>query len=128
MAKDFTELVIDRKRWLRGEEKSALVRKFDKKMCCLGFLGRACGIRRKDMVAVARPERLNSSSDIKKWPAWLVSFIEMPAWQDADYFDTGRLGQQLMSLNDNQEISDKMREYKLKRKFKSVGLEVEFIN
>lgn len=39
------ELVIKREFWLRGEgtSNSYLLRSFDKKMCCLGFLARSCG-------------------------------------------------------------------------------------
>ena len=53
-------LVIDRRRWLRGEGGlvSALYRDSDRKMCCLGFACLASGLRVADIRNKALPSAL----------------------------------------------------------------------
>lgn len=53
-------LIIDRKRWLRGEgeEVSSLLRRYDNKMCCLGFLCLAIGFSPTQITGIASPARL----------------------------------------------------------------------
>jgi hypothetical protein len=66
------KLVIERKRWLRGADNSALLRD-DGLMCCLGFYGEACGIGSDDMLDTADPEECGTAV-LSMWPAWLLGF------------------------------------------------------
>ena len=57
---------IDRKRWLRGEgpSLSALLRKSDGKMCCLGFKAKALGIADADITDKGHPR---STRNCEQW-------------------------------------------------------------
>ena len=48
---DALKVVIDRKRWLRGEgtARSRLLRPEDGKMCCIGFVAKAAGVEDVEM-------------------------------------------------------------------------------
>lgn len=63
-------LVIDRKRWLRGEgsQNSKLLRPIDGKMCCLGFYGLACGLSAEHLRNVGLPA---DTASCRLWPPWL---------------------------------------------------------
>lgn len=61
---DFT---IKRSEWLRGEEDDwnvFLYRNADKKKCCLGILGEACGIPLENMANVYTPESLSDANKL----------------------------------------------------------------
>lgn len=46
-------VVVNKRRWLRGDdENSKLLRVKDNKMCCIGFLARELGCKRKDIAEV----------------------------------------------------------------------------
>lgn len=54
------KLIIDRKLWLRNEpDESYLRRARDGKMCCLGFLAKACGYTDEQITGVDSPFVLN---------------------------------------------------------------------
>jgi hypothetical protein len=64
-------LVIDRKRWLRGEgaHDSKLLRPSDGKMCCLGFYGLACGLSADQICGAGSPR--TALGGLAMWPAWM---------------------------------------------------------
>lgn len=100
------KLVIDRSKWLRGEgsSKSSLLRTSDGKMCCLGFLGLACGIA---------PDRLKGNSNphdvTGRWPSWLLH-------HEVCY--------SLMNANDVARVD----EGRIAALFAANGVEVEFVD
>lgn len=112
------KLVIDRTKWYRGKENSALRRK-DGMQCCLGFLGVACEVERKGLDGVFYPLNLGPHSS-DKWPSWLFersNFRHLRVEINGD----------LAIINDDQKISDDQREKELTHEFKKHGVEVEFI-
>lgn len=108
---DIKELLIDRSKWFRGRRgtDSRLVRLFDKKMCCLGFLGIACGVPIEKMIDVSDP----TGADDQAWPPWLTS----------------KLIYRLVSVNDSRDIDEAQREAEIGRLFGAHGdVSVRFID
>lgn len=104
-------LVIDRSKWLRGEGggDSCLLRPSDGKMCCLGFVGLACGLTAKELTNKSAPLDVPSSL----WPDFL---------QQTDGSD------RFVEINDDEHISDVVREADLRLEFEKHGVRVEFID
>lgn len=114
------KLVIDRSRWLRGEgwEQSSLIRPSDEKMCCLGFLGEACGVSRDLMWDKASPRQLSIEAKAM-YPARLFQL----RYEDDGLSPMGRL----MNINDNPNLSEEIREKMIIDKMSDLGVAVEFI-
>ena len=113
------KFVIDRSKWLRGEGPkgfSVLLRRSDRKMCCLGFYGEHLGVSRRKLIDIGNPPVIKRFGELA--PA-LVSTHDKSC--------NSSVCDQIIRVNDSQEISDKMREYRLKRLFKSIGVNVEFV-
>lgn len=104
------KLVIDRSRWLRGESSrnSFLKRSGDGRMCCLGFLGKACGYIERELEDRETPATITDKS---KWPASL-----------------GRIDGELMNVNDTYYLDDATRENNLRQLFNQIGIDLEFID
>jgi len=123
--KEIRKLIIDRRRWLRGEgednERSFLYRSSDKKMCCLGFYCRAIGYSIADIRDVSTPVYAGSNSNYEEEiPAALKPLIDK-GWDTA-------LSSRLMCENDDQGLTLEVRENRIRDGFKEMGVEVEFIN
>lgn len=124
---DVKKFVIERDRWLRGdEENSRLLRPSDGKMCCLGFYGLACGLSEERILDVGEPCELS-----RAFPDWLVENV--PNDWNARYPDEPELlthntgaASSLMSDNDSTEIDDSERERRITETFAFHGVEVEF--
>lgn len=120
------KLVIDRTRWLRGEggEASSLLRS-DSKMCCLGFLAKACDGNEDYFRGNGHPAEV---PDIE-WPDGIITRREVV---DEDFThtvaDDSGLTNELILINDDTGISDNDREQSLIDKFALIGVEVEFVN
>lgn len=119
------KLVIDRKKWLRGEGRdSYLLRPSDGKQCCLGFLGLACGYKPADLHARMSPL---STFNLQKDSKWCIP---------VGHKDTATNGEEMHSaiileltrINDHMYMTDDAREHDLKQAFASVGIEVTFEN
>lgn len=111
------KLVIDRSRWYRGQgaEGSRLIREEDGKMCCLGFLGLACGIPAEHLQGYLTPSAV-APKHIGKWPTGL--------------FIGGTLSttcELLMHRNDAPAYLPSVREELLQEAFETIGIEVEFV-
>lgn len=115
------KLIIDRTKWLRGEdsEDSYLLRISDNKMCCLGFYSLAKGCSIEDIRGCQEPPDVPKSLEI---------FPELCKGQNEYYSTPSKLARDMMNVNDNTEMTDAVRESKLAEHFKSIGVEVEFIN
>jgi hypothetical protein len=119
-------LVIDRKKWYRGlmPSRSELLRKEDGKMCCLGFMMKECGLQDHEIQGVAYPLQLCLSGVPKYNEVFQKLFHKMYN----DLIDHDRDSQECTSLiatNDG-EMPEEKRESKLKKIFKSIGVNVLF--
>lgn len=110
--------VVSRKKWLRGEQRkgcySYLRRKGDKKQCCLGFRARVGGAKACEIEGRWSPEQ------VKSGPFFTAKFVE-------DYKDT-QLAKDMMNVNDDEDMTDRVREARLKKLFKKAGERIRFVD
>lgn len=104
--KTLTKLVIDRAKWGRG----ALVRD-DGKMCCLGFLGLACGLTKKEMKPHAMPFAIDPEP------------LARVGWDNAD---DCLLLSELAAINDDTTIRRPRKERLLTEKFRTAHVALSF--
>lgn len=107
-----SSFVINRAVWLRGEggEKSVLFRPEDKKMCCLGIYLSECGVDTHRMRDVGEPG--------------LLSDEMVPSWTRTAAKGTPVC--ELIQVNDDEQISDAVREQAITEKFARQGVTVTF--
>lgn len=103
------KFTVIREKWYRGQgaEESALLRG-DGKMCCVGFLAKACGV--EDFSTLNGPAKARSSlrpSESRKMP-------------NLNYAG-------LYLTNDTRKITDEERELQLTSLLASEGVKVEFV-
>lgn len=84
-------------------------------MCCLGFLGLACGYQPSDLDDKGEPQNLD---DLEKWPE---SIIDEETWNDTD------LAGRLMETNDDHNDTDEAREGRVTELMAEGDIEVEFV-
>lgn len=112
--KDVKEFTIDRARWLcaptQGYEDSELYRESDRKMCCLGFYARALGARVKDIKHKDCPSNAKSVH----WTDWVLEN------------GLNSLSTKDMIEENDFEVSNKMRERKIRGLFAKHGVKVKF--
>ena len=102
------QFTVYRSRWFRGKGDmySRLLRKRDKKMCCVGFLAEACGFAPKDI------EDRPTLAEIK---------VDVPA-------EMKNLAQDIMNntliycTNDRTDMSEEERERALRQQFRQLGI------
>lgn len=111
------KLVIDRGRWGRGSSGGLLVNPETSKMCCLGFLGEACGLARGSMLGVATPAFCKGQ--LKLWPERVLVDVEN-TWGNSTWT------QGATDINDTVEMSEAEREEQLVEHFKEIGIELTF--
>lgn len=117
MSAELTEVVIDRAKWYRGKgpQYSRLLR-VDGMMCCIGF---ACLARGNT------PQRiLNRLSPVS---ASRGGAINLSGLLGGDGFNTAECAD-MMSINDDMEISDAERESELIPLAQQAGFKFTFIN
>lgn len=108
------KLVITRSKWFRGEggHRSKLIRGSDGKMCCLGFLGLACGVPKTYLLNKTSPTSI-SLIFRDKWPTKILE-------DNKDSLIT----HELIIVNDR--LLDDGREEQLAAKFAEADIEVVF--
>jgi hypothetical protein len=116
--RDLPTFTVKRSEWLRGKGGQVSKLLSDGKMCCLGFYAKAQGFMDEDMEEVASPADLVSRTACKFESQLLGSVAAINSIHGCD----------LMGINDDDLISDEEREEQLKKKFASMGIEVEFID
>lgn len=114
-----TELVIDRKLWMRGYRyrnfQTKLLSVHKKKadgeqyMCCLGQLCLAMGMKEEDIEGISLPEKINQTIEGMDW------------WND-----NGDFAQKAIPVNDHKDLSDSEREVELIPVFQEVGITLSF--
>jgi hypothetical protein len=116
------KLTIKRSEWLRGEgeDNSRLLRSHDGKKCCLGFLATSLSCT-DDQI-----EDQWSPACVPTLP-WPEGFTAKSKYADNDVA-TNAACQDLMTLNDDQHLSERDREFAIADEFKRFGIEVEFVD
>ena len=124
------KLIIDRTKWLRGEDDSYLLRSRDNKMCCLGFYCLACGILEEDIIGKAEPVELINEEKFSHEKIKNLIILEYEEGVDLEDLDcdNSNVCDQLMSSNDNRKITENEREEEIAGLFASIDVDVEFTN
>ncbi len=125
-----TSFTVDRATWLHGEggKQSYLLRANDGKMCCLGFLGAACGIPSKGLLARRSPSGCTKEYT-SLWPEAIRNEFPLGAEAGLD-FDSSKVtkfGSDILMANDSQDIMTTVnREAQLTEYFAKLGIDVKF--
>lgn len=131
--KDVKKFVVKRSKWFRGRGNTLSRLQTDNQMCCLGFYAKECGLKKKNITDVVSPGEIEYEiKDI--WDTFLLARISNI--YDSDPDDPGltdiiidsEIANSLMEINDDVNISDEDREYKLKELFKEQGIKVKFVD
>ena len=109
------EFTIYKDKWVRGNGyfkgndfgSSALLNK-EGNMCCLGFLGEACGISRARMLNLTSPFYVDDDHSNHNYPDVVKDWSEF------------------ILVNDNKKLTDRQRQDRLRRMFKNIGYKVSF--
>jgi hypothetical protein len=93
-----------------------------KMMCCLGFVSNQCGVPKKAMAGVASPTNIGSHEE-----KLFDILIEDPKGEyDYTILDETNLAMAAMSINDDDSLTNKERESRLKDLFKKHGFTLKF--
>ncbi len=103
---------ISRKKWWRGNGSfgSALLKSGNGKMCCLGFDALALGLKRADILGLGSPMQAG----------------EIPGLVDTSGCDNIKC-HNMMSINDDNNIDEELREKQLTALAKKVGRKFVFV-
>lgn len=114
------KLVISVKKWLRGVNTESTLRNKNGCMCCLGFLARDCGASVKDIFDKGTPMEALSVN----WPKDLLENHNYT--DDNDSVWDSSLTSQIVSVNDDKNLSLKEKQSELKRLFLKIGYRLTF--
>ena len=114
------KFTIKRSEWLRGKNPggSYLLKPSDSKKCCLGFYILACGGKKCDIKALRGPYSYSVRQKTN---------VPDLTTKTGDFHSYGPTSE-LMGFNDTEHISDKEREKEITRLFKTMDVDVEFID
>jgi hypothetical protein len=102
---------VDRRTWYRGHSVGSRLLRDDGGKCCIGFVGQQCGISNAELfdmqVAYGVPSKL--------WPTWMTDESSADIWH-------------AYHTNDDENITDEVREVRLQTIFARHGDEIEFVN
>lgn len=122
-------LTIDRKTWARGGRggQSALLNA-DGNMCCLGFLGKACGAQDSKLDVAMPSDTGVTDARVTYWSnlANILWPTELFEHHDSGHFVSSDLERHISDINDDVTIDDAERESKLRPLFKKIGYRLEF--
>jgi hypothetical protein len=104
--------VIDRAIWARGRKKAWKLVNDNGTMCCLGFLGKACGVSETELKANGSP--------------FYIEPTERAKYPDVDKTQAGDEWMNFIHANDNEEISEASREKRLRALAKKHGFRFSF--
>ena len=109
------KVIVRRAQWLRGNDAtSMLYRPSDRRMCCLGFACKAAGLKTKEISGEAFPNNV-----MAPLPKPLKRLVTSGG-------NTSGICDELVAINDDNTISTKEREAKLKQVGKHAGLDFRF--
>lgn len=137
------KLVIDRSKWQRRSnlKNSNLILSSisellcnNDRLCCLGFDCLRRGFKRKQILEKADPESivygLKNKQSIKKVIKKLNGLISVSKGRSdeiEDLIHNSAVCTQLIKVNDNPRISERVKESRITKMFSMIGVEVEFI-
>ena len=122
MATKLFDVTVNKKRWYRGQgsEESALLCTgpgASKKMCCIGFLARACGLSAKAIRGVSTVGDLEVMARLTKAPLLMgIQHTKEESLLDA------------YNINDSVDMTDVVRMAKLKTIGKRLGVNFIFVD
>lgn len=127
------KLIIEREFWLRGEGSldSRLLRPSDGKMCCLGYYGKLCGLTTDQIKDIESPQTIEPTQvdDGFSVKAVWVNPKQQGEWLFMD--DNASIPsvdcENLMVNNDDEDITDTVREQLISKTFAKHDIEVQFI-
>jgi len=129
------QFTVKRSEWYRGQgyTGSRLLREQDRKRCCLGFLGRACGIGDNEMLDVTNPWGTKGDpGQSGTWHPGLFLADVLRHFPDIDLPLTNTMPDIMATLfvvvNDSPDLDGVTREETLTRLFRHIGIEVEFVD
>ena len=113
---------IDRSRWLRGGYPSFLLRRKDRKMCCIGLYLEACGVEEERLVDIADPMGVMGLLPVE------AHWLRQGEQEDKTPLDS-YAASALMWVNDQMNtITEAEREEAIRARFSSHGVEVTFVD
>lgn len=132
--KDVKSFTVDRKTWYRGKsgDSSCLLNNAGNR-CCLGFYASACGVEDKQMRNLLSPGSLvelaktgstydkfdrSVSRDVNEWKTKLTRSSSV---------DNSETCMKMMQVNDEEKITEEVREKKLTALFASIGIKIKFV-
>ncbi len=120
------KLVIDINKWLRGEggDLSYLKRECDGKLCCFGFIALAAGFTEDEILNHRTIHTLFFTYRSKEKELSALKFLNAEKYRVAMPSEACLY---IIKINDDPEINDMDRKFILKRKFKEIGVELEFV-
>lgn len=140
VVKDVKKFTVIRKDWYRGKggDNSCLANNANR-LCCLGFYAEACGLDRQTIRNLPSPEEAvkvtngDAVSTIKGKPVtrksdvvWETKLVKDDAYSNFILTNNTKLCNDLMNINDDEELDEKLRESRLKAKFAEIGVKVTF--
>ncbi len=88
------------------------------KMCCIGFLARACGVEDQEMLDVPATDGLDN---VPEGMGWMVEYGSEGECMSSDEAN------RIYAMNDRDDISDVERKSELKRLLAAHGVDMEFV-
>ena len=123
-----SEFVVRRKTWQRGQSPS-LLRDDRGKQCCLGFVCEQLGVEHEAMQCVGTPGELvwagTGSIDPSDYPQ-LMGVVVRDSTTALGHLVDSDLSSEAMSINDDDAITDAVREAQLTKLFKRYGYALRF--
>lgn len=121
------KVTIVRSQWLRGGSATSgsYLVGMGQKMCCLGFLGQACGIDPQDMLFVTSPAYMPPGHQ-DKWPQGALEEPRSALSGTPSGLSNSDIIHQAMKHNDNGRISDEEREPLIIADLALLGVETVF--
>lgn len=125
------KFTIDRSKWICGdvEGRPKYGQGVDSELlteegsyCCLGMIAEQCRIPQKDLRTIPDPESIFSDNNkhVKK-----ISFLVEKNWYG--FYRNSELANRAITINDDEDLTQKERERKLKKLFKAHNIELEFV-
>lgn len=118
-----TEFVVQRSKWLRGQDDGALLLDKHGSMCCLGFVAKQCGAADGHLRGRATPSCVAWSDHGAVAMEALNGVLTQPIYDDWE--DTA-LSADAIPINDDPTLVDSEREAKLTALFAEHGYTLRF--
>lgn len=114
---DVKKFTVERSSWFRGKGMwASKLLDIGGKKCCLGFYALECGLKEENILNAGIPRDV--ALEGAKWDTFLLNDIGL----------TSHACKELMRLNDNEFITDEIREWELTTVFENCGVAVRFVD